>query len=483
MKVLRIFAITSLLAWSTSCEKYLDVNDDANKTEEASIEVVLPSTQASLAIHVGGELFNLGGFWSQYHTQSPDAGQYEEMDAYNISSDFFDRTWQELYAGSLMDAKYIKEESKGVNNSYYLIAALIEAYTYQVLVDLFDQVPYTEALQGVNGINSPKYDDGQDIYTALLSNIDEAVALYTNDPGVAPTTNDILLGGDMDAWLRFANTLKLKMLLRAYNTSVFDQIEALSLANGGNLLTQDVAMTLFEATANKSNPFYDVNYDRLGGVNHAASQSIISYYQANGDARMQETYEAGDGGLYTTKPQGEFAIRDISYDDLAKPVVGPLVPIYIFTAAEVNFLIAETQERFGGGGQAAYEAGIQASFDMYGIGDTAADYYGAGNVYEWNAGGNMEDRIKQIMTQKWAAMANSQNLEAFFERNRTGYPEFKDLTDPSYGPGDLIYSLASVLSAGQTPQRLLFANVSTSRNANSPAQPAGGITAPIWWAQ
>lgn len=484
MKFIRVLIIVSGFILSSSCEKYLDVNDNPNKTENASVEVVLPAAQASTAIHIGGELYNLGGFWAQYHTQSPDAGQYEQFDQYNISADFFDRTWQELYAGALRDLKYIKEESKGVDNSYYLIAVALEAYTYQVLVDLYGQVPYSEALQGDNGILNPKYDDGAEIYQSLLANIDEALGLYNNDPGSTPGSNDLLLSGDMNQWIGFANTLKLKMYLRAHDDLGeigASPADVLALANGGSLLSQNVAMTLFEAAPNKSNPFYDVNYDRLGGVNHAGSQSMITYFQDNDDARLGKVYETGAGGLYTTKPQGDFANRDISFSNLAKPVVGPLKPIYFFTVAEVNFLVAEAQERFGGGGQPAYEAGILASFEMYGLSDTASTYYGAGGVYEYNSAGSQEDRVKQIMTQKWAAMANSQNLEAYFEITRSGYPEYKPLS--SWMSGDLQISLASVLPAGQTPKRLLFADVSKTRNGNTPTQPSGGIIVPIWWAQ
>ena len=485
MKIFRIIAVASVFVWSTSsCEKYLDVNDDPNKTEFASLDVVLPAAQASTCIHVGGELFNLGGFWAQYHTQSPDAGQYQDIDAYNVSVDFFDRTWQELYAGALNDYRYMRENSDGTNNAYYLVATLMEAYTYQVLVDLYGQVPYSEALQGTANL-TPVYDEGQLIYKDLLLKIDDAMSRYAADPanGEGPkSANDIIFGGNMERWMQFGNTLKLKMLLRAYKVgSIFDQAEALALANSGNLLPVNASMTLFADAPNKSNPFYDVNVDRLGGVNHAASQTIVSYYQANNDPRLQEVYAPGSGG-YTTKPQGDFANRDISYPNLAKPIIEPLQPIILFSAAEVYFLIAETQARFAGGGQTAYENGIEASFAMYGLADTTAEnFYGPGGAYEWMAGGSTEDHIKQIATQKWAAMANSQNLEAFFEINRLGYPEYKTLANAQ--PGDLVYSLASVLPPGQTPQRLLFADVSKSRNPNVPAQSSGDVAKPIWWAQ
>ena len=307
------------------------INDDPNKTEFASLDVVLPAAQASTCIHVGGELFNLGGFWAQYHTQSPDAGQYQDIDAYNVSVDFFDRTWQELYAGALNDYKYIRENADGTNNAYYLVATLMEAYTYQVLVDLYGQVPYSEALQGTANL-TPAYDEGQAIYKDLLSRIDEAMARYSADPanGEAPSGNDIIFGGNMSRWIQFGNTLKLKMLLRVYRVGdIFDQAEVIALANGGNLLSVNAQMTLFEEAANKSNPFYDVNYDRLGGVNHAASQTIVSFYQANNDPRLDTLYEPGSGGAYTTKPQGDFANRDISFDALAEPIVFELKPIVL----------------------------------------------------------------------------------------------------------------------------------------------------------
>lgn len=476
-----ILAIALLFAFS-SCEKFFDVNDDPNKTEDASPDVVLPAAQASTCIHVGGELFNLGGFWADYYTQSPDAGQYENIDQYNVTSDFFDRTWQELYAGALTDYKYIKEATEGVENEYFLIATVMEAYTYQVLVDLYDMVPYSEALQGADNLE-PKYDDGKSIYVSILAELDKALTLYNSDAsGADPGTNDLIFGGDMDEWVRFANTLKLKIMMRAYrHTDVSSSTEIMNLVNSGELLTSVAQMTLFQAAANKSNPFYDVNYDRLGGVNHAGAQSIVEFFNTNGDARLAELYEPGASGQFTTKPQGDFANRDISFDDLAEPIVTATKPVVIMSPAEVYFLMAEAEERWGGGGQSSYEMGIQASFDMLGIGDSAMALYSAGGAYEWNAAGTMEDHIKQIMTQKWAAMANTQNLEAFFEINRTGYPEFKSVAD--WQPGDLQISVASVLGPGLTPKRLLFANYSTARNRNTPTQPAGRLAASVWWQQ
>ena len=135
----------------------------------------------------------------------------------------------------------------------------------------------------------------------------------------------------------------------------------------------------------------------------------------------------------------------------------------------------------GAGAQEHYEAGITASFAMYGAEAQASNFYGAGNPYEYT--GNFAEKLEKIGVQKWAEMMSIQNIEAFFEINRTGYPMYEVYDGNAVTPGNITYSLSSVLGAGRTPKRLLFADISTSRNANSPAQPAGGLGAPVWWDQ
>lgn len=488
MKILKTSVIAlALLIGVTSCKKYFDVNHDPNASEEASMGNILASAEASSAIHIGGELFNLGGFWSQYYTQSPDAGQYDVIDEYNIPSDYYNRSWTELYAGSLEDCQYIRDKAtiEG-NSSFYLVATVMQAYTFQVLADLFGNVPYSEALKGEDNL-SPAYDDGRDIYQGLLNDINDALDRYNNDNSAAGPdgTNDPIFAGDMDKWVRFANTLKLKLLMRGHSaTPPFgDETEIMNLVHSGQLLQGDAAYDLFTGAEGKRNPFFDVNYNFLNGVNQSGSQSMVMYLQDNDDARLTAIYDPASDGSYTTKPQGDFRNRDIPNSGLATPSVSPTKPVYFFTEAEVDFLQAEAEERYGGGAAVAqpyYEAGIQASFAMYNMSDTASSYYGVGGPYAYNTAGTQEDRIKQIMTQKWVALANVENLEAFFELTRTGIPAYTTLSNQQ--PGDLIYSLASVLG-DKAPKRLLYPQVSTSRNANSPAQPSGGIATPVWWAQ
>ncbi len=476
----------SLILVSTSCNEYLDVNTDPNNPSDASIDLMLPGAQSSMMVTFGGDYNTLGGFWTQFYTQSPDAGQYEDYDEYNVPTDKFDGHWQEAYAGGLNDLEIIRDKAlQSGDNGYYLIATLMQAYAFQMLADLYNEIPFSEALQGSDNYN-PKFDEGKDIYPALLARIDEAVALV-NSGGIGedPGSSDIILGGDIDEWIRFANTLKLKMYLRMAYTSSADAAKVNALLTEDNFITRDIAFADFGAEQGKRNPYYEIQVSRLGDVNCRASLSLLQMLLDVGDNRIDGIYDPGSGG-HNAKIQGDFANRDIPNGELSRPSIGPTDPVYFMMVAEKHFLVAEALVRYAGGSgaKAAYEAGIERSFAMHGASGAAA-LYGVSGAYEYVPTGNVETDIEPIMTQKWIALANFMNLEAFFERNRTQYPPFQAAADQGTAGdiGELTYSFASVLSAGKSPRRLPVPDREVQRNTNAPAQIAQAIGVKVWWDQ
>jgi len=157
MKKLVTLFFISLLAF-TSCEDELDINTNPNFPLEISSGLALSAAQGSITTAIGGGFFNMGGMLAQFYTQAPGAGQYEDIDQYNMDTDFADRLWIELYAGALNDLQFVKNESmEDGNTGTFLIATLLEAYTFQYLVDIFGNVPYTEALQGPENISPVSY--------------------------------------------------------------------------------------------------------------------------------------------------------------------------------------------------------------------------------------------------------------------------------------------------------------------------------------
>lgn len=476
-----------------SCDEDLDINRNPNTPNEINAGLALTSAEASLAMVVGDELTNLGGFYAQYHTQSPSASQYESIDQYNLNTGYANRFWTELYSGCLNDLKYVKEESDAAGDTASaLISELLRAYTYQLLVDLFDDIPYTEALQQESGNITPALTSGEEVYADLLDKIDAAVAAYNTNPTEAEVASqDVIYGGNMDRWIEFANTLKLKMYLRMAYTSMADPGAVNALMAEGNFLTADAAFTNFAETDDKRNPFYEVQFDQtgLGDVNHIASNTLLFFYEENQDPRITAVYRANDDGDYVGIEQGtgnDFNDTALAY---ARPNVGPLTPVFFMSVTESYFLQAEALVRYSGGAGAKemYDMAVAESFETYanyfGLGEDAdaTEFTGAGGVYEYTDAGSTEANIRQIMVQKWASLPYINNIESYIETTRTKFPEVVTAGTQDYAEGNRIPSAISVLGGTAVPSILFYPDDEVNRNPNITQR--ANITENVWWDQ
>jgi hypothetical protein len=476
MKNLSIWLLCLLLLGSAACSDFLDTNTSPNEPSTAPVNLVFPAATGSAAYVIGGWYQILGGMWAQHWTQSTGASQYRNIDSYDLQNDAFDdRQYGELYSGAINDLEYIRSTSKEDENwSYYLMATVIQAYTYQVLVDLYDQIPFTDALKGTEGNLTPRFDNGQLVYDSLIERIDYALsknlAAVTSQ---APGNDDVIFQGDLDNWVQFANTLKLKIYLRqSESRAAVAQAGVQSLFANPNFLSDDASFKAFKDEVDNRNPVYETGVDRLAG-NITVSRTLHSYLEDNLDPRIDAimNYPATSPTAHSTLVQGNYlAATPTNIAGLSTPTLGPTDPVFFMSAAESYFLQAEAVVRYGVSGDAAglYESGIDASFEKFDVPDPAS-VYGPGDAYEFPSAGTTEAKIEAIITQKWVSMANSQGLEGFFEQNRTKYPDF-------FTPA------VNNVTSGQLPRRLAFPQSERLRNpANVPAiQP---LTNPVWWGQ
>ena len=255
-----------------------------------------------------------------------------------------------------------------------------------------------------------------------------------------------------------------------------------ALLSEGQFITQDAAVTQFGDESGKRNPFYDVQYDFLSGVNQRASNTLFGYLEANEDPRLDAIYNESSAGGQKGHAQGDYDNLDVKGTDLSVPNIGPTSPVFLMTLAERDFLIAEAEVRYNAGAnaQAAYESGITNSMLLHGI-SGAESMYQPGGVYEYTATGDVETDIGQIMMQKWVAMANVNNLEGFFEMNRTHYPPLSSAPKGTEGGvGELTTSFASTLPEGKLPKRLFIPDVEISRNSSGVTQ-VSNIYTKVWW--
>ncbi len=485
MKKIINFLFLFLLIF-TSCDDELDINTNPNTPPVINKGLALSAAQGSIATIIGGELFNLGGMYAQFFTQAPSAGQYDAIDEYNLNTDFANRFWTELYAGALNDLQFVQDRSlEDGDTGTYLIATSLKAYTFQYLVDIFGDVPYTEALLGNENI-SPAPTPGEEIYLDLLASIDEALTQFENNPVDSQVgQQDLIYNANMDRWVEFANTLKLKIYLRMAYTSQANATAVMELINEDNLLTSNAAIDVFTDATSKRNPFYEVQIEFLGNVNAVASNSLLEFYNRNDDPRLMEVYTPNNDGQFVGIDQG-IGILPEPFDgflatQFSRPDIEPETPVYFITVPESYFLQAEALLRYAGGNGAEelYNSGVMESFQLYGAG-SAADFIAEGGAYEYEEGGT-EEALEQIIVQKWASLANINNIEAWIETKRTGFPILTDSVDPEYEDGRRIVSLASLLPGNQIPFSLFYPDVEVQRNINLTQK--AGLTEKVWWNQ
>jgi hypothetical protein len=472
MKKLFYYILLLAAVITTSCkDSYFDVNDDPNNPVKVGNEFLLTSGIAGVAYVHGGYYQTLGGFWSQHYAQSTGASQWATLEEFSIDEGDYDRQFTSLYSGALMDLQVVRDRAKATGDwSYYLAATAMQSYSFSVLSDLYDQIPFSEALSGTKNL-TPHYESGKDVTDSLINRLNFALSQDLTASTVSTIGDaDIVFQGDMDKWVKFANTLKLKLYLRFVNvepTKYSAEIKALLAEN--NFLDVPATMTAFKDEENGRNPYYETFVDRLAG-NIVASKTVVDTLAAVQDTRLDAFFTApldkdGNALPQVGLGQGRYKADQAVYatiKNLSTPSVTGLSPVYFFTVPEVDFLMAEAEVRYGtaANAQQDYINGINASYEMYGLAPQA-ELYAARGPYAYNG-------LESIITQKWIAAVNTTAIESFFDRNRTGYPTN--------------FVVSAVSSIGNNfPQRILFPDSERKSNPNTPQRKA--VDVKVWFAK
>ncbi len=477
-----------------SCDDYLDVNDDPNNPSSVPAILTLPAAQITIATTLSADYGVVGGLWAQHWTQSHVASQYRDEDRYDLTRLDYQTAWQELYAGALIDLKKIEAEAVATGNwNLNLQAVSLSAFTYQILADWYDMIPYSESLNGESGNIAPLFQNGEVIYADLIARLDAALAQDFAGDGVSQISSDFVFGSlseadQVAAWTQFANTLKLKLWLRQTKVNNAAAGTAISaLLNAGNFLNQDAKVDVFTDLPDKSNPLYESNVRQLNvKTNLRASRTLVSWLQENDDPRLDAYFTAGTGGHFGLW-QGWFDAPSTVVPEQAPDVANLFAtqPVYFFSADEVMFMLAEAHARYGSAGEAKayYDFGTIAACAR--VGTDCSALVAAGGVYEY-PNGSLDENIKAIITQKWASLVY-RGYEAFWDQLRTGVPAIANpsIIDPinpplDYIPGTFTWSVGGKTAAGVFPKRLIWPEIERNTNQNIPAEVS--LTVPVWWA-
>lgn len=474
-KKLLVLALVGTLGL-TSCNKFLDVNENPNNPETATPSLLLPTVEAAISQVVGNGFQVYGNIWGQYWTQNPTSSQYRSIDRYQVLNTAMDRSWLILYRSALNNAELIINSNVAANDNYKGIAYLLKAYTFQVATDAFGDIPLSEALKA-NGNLNPKYEAQAVVYDSVFNYIDKGLALLATPQAVPVSTQDMIFNGDLDKWKAFANTLKLRAYLRISNVDANKAatgIKALY-AKNAKFLDQDASIT-YTTTGGNENPFYNEMVGLGKTQNVVASGTVVQAFVKNSDPRRFSFFNKVSGqDTIAFILQGDFNANSAKLVSSPSPLVGgravdptsATAPVKLFSAAESKFLQAEAAVKGWGTGdaKALFESGIITSFTATGNANDAAKYIA--EAPDAKFAGDVEAKVKAIITQKYYAMCGFQGFESWTEWRRTGYPTF------------FTTSIASTLGAGRMPLRMPYANSEATSNVNYPGNVV--IYTPVWW--
>jgi hypothetical protein len=486
-KTVAALLVCTIIA-GAGCRKTFDINHSPNNPslDVGTPKIVFPVSVMAVAGVEGGDLALVGGILGEYVAQAVASSQYKPIDQYDIKTTDLNGQYTTLFSYGLKNLQFVIDKARASGDwNFYLMGNVMKSYSTALLIDLYDQVPYTEALKATGNL-TPKFDDGYTIYKALIDSIDVALGKdfsaktaidlrATNEGNI-----DLIFGGDIDKWKQFANTLELKLYLRMINAKPAEAqagIEALY-ARHAQFLSEDAKVTGFIDAASESNPLYEQNIRQLNSAtNLVASRTFLTFLQVHNDPRADDYFAPGATGL----DQGDFL--NTSPAGLGATVFSesPTDPVMFLSAAESYFYQAEARERYfaGAGAKALYDNGVLAAFSN--LGEDGTPFIAPGGEYAYPSG-TMTQNIEAIIVQKWASFAYGVHfIEGWLERNRTGLPKSSPVysTDPAYVPGEFVISKHSVLPAGQYPKRIVFPDVERSTNPNTPAEVP--ITTPVWW--
>ncbi len=511
-KYLFVFLLSILMV---SCS--LDNNEDPN---EVGVEAASPALRLSAASNsayaaLAKDMNGLGNYWmnSWGGNLAYYGGPTTVEDHLELTNSFYQAIWLDSYKAIARLQQIIQHVEADAYPNHVAIAKIQKAFYMQYIVDIYGDVPYSEAFQSTENA-APKYDRDVDIYKGLVDELKDAINIIDqagdNPLEVVSVSDDPIFQGNMEKWKDFANTILLKFAVRLSNTSDADgqslKNEIISTLSDATFITEDVTINpgYNNDSGSGQNPIYNEwgwqteTGSRSRGRISVASDHIVKSLEGDSekithginDTRIGFLFQKGK--MYTGSPdygaEGYYGVVqgnnndgfieqygfDPFHDDVVKPAEdnlsfkggylgmdsdkGALMDGVLMMLSESELLQAEAAVRGYTGfsdGQGHFENAVIASFEFDGLAGDAGSYLTAISsrpLVGWTGG--VEDKVAAIQYQRWIALVNYNGMESFINYLRTGYPETP---------------LAVTTTRSNKPWRLLYpAHEYSSNSSNTP---------------
>jgi hypothetical protein len=488
----------------SSCgDQLAELNVDPDVSPTGSAPQVFTAAQAFYGIALDGYFNENDAVLAQYWAGGPGVALLD-IERYFFEPVDFNTEWSYSYLQALSDLSFVIDDAEN-NQALAAASEILSVLIYQNLVDHYGDIPYFNSLSGdpsKGGIISPEYDNGKAIYNDLVIRVAAAVETLS-DPNMtdvigvadqiygifavpsAPTAAE--LNAQKTDWIRFGNSIHLKLLMRQSiaDPSVGSAVTAL--VNGQNGLfiedaSQLAAVKFQGQTGNNWNPSYARRQQGVGQF-YIASNSIVNQMTALQDPRLSVIFNvAVNTGTVVGIDQGDIVNRQ----ELAAQVVsfpsmvayGPANDVILMSHWEVMFLRAEADMRFGTSDDetAMFNAAVAAHFAY--IGATLGDYLTTEIIYD--AGASTDAKSNMIGIQKWISFNGLQESEGWIEARR-----FDTASSPIFTGGSnpiFMTPSRSQFPDGVFPVRYLYPQTELDFNANNvPKLTNGVLDKPIFW--
>ncbi|MFV5702470.1 SusD/RagB family nutrient-binding outer membrane lipoprotein [Flavobacterium sp. XS2P12] len=497
-----LYSSMMMLLLFTSCESYLDVNED--QTNKPFFTDLSPKQMLAGAVnnYTNHQIITLGNYGNRVaYVWGLNSGFTSTDPAwtYIFDSSSYETNFENsyLFADNFQDI--LDKEAQFPEYSYhYGIAKVMKVMSMDYVTALYGDAPYSEAFSPT--ITAPKYDDDKTIIPALFLELDKARAYFESPSAdvIDLGSEDIVFGGNTAEWLKFINTVELRLLLRLSKTTdaalVTLRTSRFAVLNANqNFVTSDVTVNpgYNTSTLNSRTPVFraygqNESFSAATSANAANAAGDFAARLVNGtlndanittgivDPRRSRIFTLV-GGTVVGNVQGIFPLTAISkiasfYHGRtgANAAIanknGAERDAYLMQAAESHFLQAEARQRgfLTGSAKAEFDAGVTASFNFYSTGfgtialaalDPVAYLASidAKNGLGWTGSTN---KISAIMTQKYIALAEWNGIELYIDHMRTGFP---------------VLPLPFGVNATTRPNRLIYPTSEYSSNsANVP---------------
>lgn len=426
MNKIKLIILSSFIILASSCKKDItSLNNDPKNPSTVFSWSLYTNAQKNLARTLASSNVNLNIF--RLITQYWQETTYLNESRYNLTTrNINGNGWTALYRDVLNDLEAARKliptdvANEAVRKNQLAMLDITEVYTYYYLVTTFGNIPYTKAMN-IDSVY-PKYDDAKTVYNNLLSRLDaDIAALNTSVEGFGST--DIIYGGDIALWKKFANSFKLKMAITIADDDAAKAKSAAEAAVAAGVFTSNSenAKFVFKAAPPNTNPLWE-DLVQSGRKDFVANSTIVKMTDSLNDPRLSLYFTLDGSGGYSGGSPG----RSSNYSTYSKPsehITKPEYPHTLLDYSEVEFLLAEAAARgFNVGGTAAthYDNAVTASIIDWGATATdAAAYLAQSDVAYATAGGTYKQKIG---IQKWLALYN-RGWDSWIEWKRLDYPQ------------------------------------------------------------